>query len=102
MSVSVVFRPKTLSTKQYDELILRLEKAGAANPRGRSYHVYSLSGRNANLFGVWDSLKDFEKFGYTLNPILRELKIDLGPPEIKEIHNIIEGNPVHTFQQRYF
>ena len=90
MSVSIVFQPKSFSTKQYDEVVKRLEKADAENPRGRTYHACYKSGNTVKIFDVWNSSKDFEKFGLTLNPILKELKIDVGQPEIYEVHNIIE------------
>ena len=97
MSVSILFRPNSFSTKQYDEAVKRLEKAGAESPRGRTYHACYLSGKNVNIFDVWDSSKDFERFGQTLNPILKDLKVDVGQPEIKEIHNIIEEKHAHAY-----
>jgi hypothetical protein len=97
MSVLIEFRPKSFSTKQYDEVVKRLERAGAENPRGRTYHACYKSGNSVNMFDVWESSKDYEKFGQTLNPILKELKLDVGRPEIREIHNIVEEQHAHTY-----
>ena len=98
MSVSILFRPRSFSIKQYDEAVKRLERAGAENPRGRTYHACYKSGDNVNIFDVWDSSRDFEKFGQTLTPILKDLKVDVGQPEIKEIHNIIiEEKHAHAY-----
>jgi hypothetical protein len=37
---------------------------------------------------VWDSLEKFQAFGEKLMPILAEVGIDPGTPEILEVHNI--------------
>lgn len=39
MAIGVYFNPPSLSAKQYDETLKRLEAAGAGSPRGRAYHV---------------------------------------------------------------
>jgi hypothetical protein len=97
MSVAMLFQTKSFSPKQYDEVIKRLEKANAGEPKGRTYHACFLSGNNVNVFDIWDSKEDFDKFGKTLMPILKELKADVGQPEIKEIHNVIEAKHAHAF-----
>ena len=43
------------------------------------------------VFDVWDSAAQFEAFGETLMPILAELGLDTGEPEIMPVHNIIAG-----------
>jgi len=43
------------------------------------------------VFDVWDSQESFEKFGETLMPIMTELGVDPGAPQVAEIHNIIMG-----------
>jgi hypothetical protein len=39
---------------------------------------------------VWDSKEQFEAFAARLTPILTELGIDPGEPEVLEVHNIIK------------
>jgi hypothetical protein len=39
---------------------------------------------------VWDPQKEFNSFGARLGPILAELGIDPGDPEIIEVHSIIK------------
>ena len=38
---------------------------------------------------IWDSPEQFEAFGQRLMPILEEVGIDPGEPNILEVHNII-------------
>lgn len=91
MSLSIYFKPKSMNTDKYDEVIKRLEKAGAGNPKGRLYHACFGSKDNLNVLDIWDTQQNFDKFGQTLIPILKQLNVDPGVPEVKEIHNIIEG-----------
>jgi hypothetical protein len=90
MSVLVRFAPTSVtSTEQYDETISRLEGAGDFPPDGLEYHVCFLSAGNLRVSEIWDSLEQFQAFGERLMPILTEVGIDPGEPELLEIHNII-------------
>jgi hypothetical protein len=40
---------------------------------------------------VWDTQGHLEAFGARLMPILAELGIEPGAPEIVEVHNVIKG-----------
>jgi hypothetical protein len=80
-----------MNQAQYDECIKRLNAAGAGAPAGRLYHACYGSGDRLRVFDVWESPESFERFGPTLMPILQDLGIDPGEPEIVEIHNIIPG-----------
>jgi len=91
MALSIYFRPKSMNTNQYDDVIKRLEKAGAGNPKGRLYHACFGSNGNLHVHDVWDTKENFDMFGQTLMPILKKVNVDPGEPEVKEIHNIIEG-----------
>ena len=42
------------------------------------------------MFDVWDSQESFDAFGQTLMPIMTDLGVDPGEPQIAEVHNIIE------------
>lgn len=91
MSLSIYFRPKSMSKTKYDEVIDRLKKSEAGNPKGRLYHACFGEENNLNVLDIWDTMENFEKFGQTLMPILQQVGVDPGEPEIKEVHNIIEG-----------
>jgi len=41
-----------------------------------------------SVFDVWDSMEQFEKFGETLVPIMRELGSDPGEPMVMTVHNL--------------
>jgi hypothetical protein len=45
---------------------------------------------NLKVSQVWDSQEQLEAFGERLRPILTELGIDPGDPEVLEVHNIIK------------
>ena len=90
MSVLIRFTPKSATTtEQYDETIRRLEEAGDFPPEGLDYHVCFLSDGNVRVSEIWDSQEQLDAFGERLMPLLAELGIDPGTPEVLEIHNII-------------
>jgi hypothetical protein len=91
MAITVRFTPKSMSAAQYDECIKRLEQAGAGAPKGRFYHVCYGSKNDLRVFDVWESSDSFDEFGQIPMPILQELSIDPGEPEISEVHNTIPG-----------
>ena len=42
------------------------------------------------VYDVWDSQGDFDAFGQTLMPILTELGVDPGQPDVMPVHSIIQ------------
>lgn len=91
MAITVRFTPKSMSAAKYDECIRRLDQAGEGAPKGRLYHVCYGNTDDLRVFDVWESSESFDEFGQTLMPILQELNIDAGTPEISEVHNIVPG-----------
>jgi hypothetical protein len=91
MTILIRFSPPGLNAAKYDEAIRRIEEAGAGTPAGRLYHVCFGDKENLHVSDIWDSMENFEKFGQTMMPIMQDLGIDAGQPEIIEVHNIIEG-----------
>ncbi len=88
-SVLVRFTPASVTTEQYDETIHRLEKSGDWLPEGLEFHVAFESGGKFRVSEIWDSQAQFDAFGKRLMPILEDVGIDPGAPEMVEIHNII-------------
>ena len=78
-----------VTTEQYDDTIRRLEKVGDWPPEGLEYHVAFKSNGNFRVSEIWDSREQFEAFGQRLMPVLNEVGIEPGQPEMLEIHNII-------------
>ncbi len=91
MALALLFTPKLMTADQYNECIKRLEKAGAAAPKGRLYHACFGTGNQLRVLDIWESQETFEKFGQTLMPILQQLGIDPGQPAITPVHNVIKG-----------
>jgi hypothetical protein len=63
-------------------------------PTGRSpwldYHIAFKSNGNFRVSEIWDSREQFDAFGQRLMPVLKEVGIEPGEPEMLEIHNIIQ------------
>ena len=91
MALALLFTPSSMTAEQYDEVIRQLETAGAGTPAGRRYNVCFGTGERLRVLDVWDSQEAFNAFGQTLMPILQQVGIDPGQPEIAEVHNIIAG-----------
>ncbi len=85
----VRFTPSTLTSDQYDETIRRLEKSGDWLPEGLESHVAFKSDGNLRVSEIWNSREQFDAFGEHLMPVLKDVGIDPGQPEVLEIHNIV-------------
>ena len=89
MSVLIRFAPASLTAEQYDESVRRLQETGMFPPEGMEYHVCFGSGGNLRVSEIWDSREQLEAFGEQLMPILSEVGIEPGEPEVVEVHNIV-------------
>jgi len=91
MSIVLHFNPSGFPLATYQEVLKRLEAAGAGSPKGRSYHVCYGDDTGVRVTDVWDSMEDFEAFGRTLVPIMTALGADPGQPQAEEVKNIVVG-----------
>jgi hypothetical protein len=90
MSIVVRFAPPSMTVEQYDEAIRRLNFGGGL-PDGCNYHVcYKGPDGNWRVSEIWDSEEQLRAFGESLMPILAEIGIDPGQPEIMDVHNIVK------------
>jgi hypothetical protein len=91
MSILVRFAPAgATTTQQYDETISRLQSDGGEfPPDGMEYHCAFMADGNLRVSEVWDSQEKFEAFGQRLMPLLAEVGIDPGTPEILQVYNTI-------------
>jgi hypothetical protein len=89
MSILARFTPANVTTQKYDESIRRLEEAGDWPPDGLEYHVAFRSDGNLRVSEIWDTREQWEKFGERLMPLLADIGIEPGEPELLEIHNIV-------------
>jgi hypothetical protein len=85
MAYAIRFAPSAMSAAQYAETHARLEAAGKAKPAGRLHHFGYGENDQIHVFDVWDSLENFQAFGAVLMPILAELGVDPGEPEIRPL-----------------
>jgi hypothetical protein len=90
MSVLIRFAPASLTAAQYDESIRKLEESGGFPPDGLDYHVCFGTDGNLRVSEIWDSQEQLDAFGERLMPILSEIGIEPGEPELMEIHNIVK------------
>ena len=90
MSVLIRFAPPSLTAQQYDDVVRRLNEAGVFPADGLDYEICFGSEGNLKVSQVWDSKEQMEAFGARLMPILADVGINPGEPEIVEVHNIIK------------
>ena len=90
MSILIRFAPESLTAEQYDDVVRRLNEAGAFPAKGLDYEICFGSGDKHKVSQVWDTQDHLDAFGAQLMPILAEVGIDAGQPEVVEVHNIIK------------
>ena len=91
MSIAVYFNPDTLTQDLYVQTIAKLAAAGTGAPAGREYHAAFGAPDHLMVFDVWESAEAFEAFGPTLMPVLEELGINAGEPDVMPVHHVITG-----------
>jgi hypothetical protein len=89
VSLLIRFTPPSLTAEQYDDVVRRLWDAGVFPAEGLDYEICFGVPGNLRVSQVWDSQEQMEAFGRRLMPILAEVGIDPGEPEVVEVHNII-------------
>lgn len=89
MSVLIRFAPASLTAEQYDESVRRLQEGGDFPPEGMQLHVCFGSDGNLRVSEVWDSEEQLQAFGERLMPVLADIGIEPGEPELLEVHNIV-------------
>jgi len=89
MAIGVYFNPGSMTTQQYDESIAELENAGEGRPAGRISHCSFGPEDHLMIFDIWENQQAFEEFGKVLMPILQKIGVDIGHPDIMEIHHMI-------------
>lgn len=91
MSIVVRFTPASLTREQYDASVRRLEQEGQFPPEGMDLHVCFGSEGNLRVSEIWDSREQWEAFGERLMPVLADVGIQPGEPEVLEVHNLVRG-----------
>jgi hypothetical protein len=78
-----------MTAQQYGDAVRRLEEVGDWPPDGLEYHVCFGSDGNLRVSEIWDSQEQLDAFGERLMPVLDEVGIAAGEPEVLEVHNIV-------------
>ena len=91
MALGMYFTPNSFTPDRYDEALKRLEEAGAGSPPGRLYHVAMEADGLIQVLGGGASEESFQAFGETLVPIMTELGVDPGQPQVSPVRNVIKG-----------
>ena len=94
MPIAAYFHPKDMTLAQFEEIHRRLDEAGEESNPHRLHH--SCFGEDGNLmvYDIWDSPESFEAFGTVLMPILADLGVDPGKPDVMVVQKL-----VHTQHQ---
>jgi hypothetical protein len=90
VSLLIRFSPPSLTAEQYDEVVRRLTGKGVFPADGLDYEICFGSEGNLKVSQVWDSKEQLEAFGERLKPVLADMGIDPGQPEVVPVHNIID------------
>jgi hypothetical protein len=77
--------------EKYETTVVQLDEAGQGAPDGRLYHVALETDGEIQVFDIWESQANFDAFGETLLPILTGAGIELNPPMVATVHNVIKG-----------
>jgi hypothetical protein len=88
MAIVVRFAPTSLTADQYDQALAKVtEMIGDDLPDGCVAHV-AFEGSDGSFFvsEVWDSQEQWAAFGEKLMPMLADLGIDPGEPEVFQVH----------------
>jgi hypothetical protein len=89
MSVLIRFSPPSMTAEQYDSIVARLYEEGIHPAPGLEIEVCFGSGDQMKVSLLFDSKEHLETFGARLQPILAEMGMNPGEPEITEVHNVI-------------
>ena len=88
MSIVVRFAPASLTREQYDESVRRMQETGDFPPEGMDYHVCFGEEGRLRVSEIWDSREQWEAFGERLMPVLADVGIQPGDPDVFEVHNV--------------
>ena len=92
MSILVRFSPPSMTSEQYDSIVERLYKEGIHPDPGLELELCFGSGDQMKVSLLFDSMEHFESFGAKIGPILSEMEMDAGEPEIIQLHKVIRRN----------
>jgi hypothetical protein len=96
LSVVLIHQGPTLSREKYEEIVRKLTgKSQLESPsdwpvEGLLLHVSGESPQGFRVVDVWESEDACNRFGEILEPILKEVGVEV-PPEIYEAHTFVSA-----------
>ena len=91
MAIGAYFQPTGLTPENYEEAMKKLGEAGHGAPKGRIFHVLLGTPGSLSVFNVWNSQEELDAFFPAMMPVLSELGIDPGQPQIMPVVGMVQG-----------
>jgi hypothetical protein len=88
MAIAVRFSAEPTAREKYDQVRERLEGDGNWPAPGLQFHVAYGESEVEGVFEIWESQEAFESFGGTLMPLLEEVGINAGEPEVRAVYKL--------------
>ena len=98
MAIAVYFHETRMTLDAFNESHRRLIALGTTGdaPPGRIHHSCFGNDDGLRVVQVWDSVESFQAFGATFVPVLAELGLDPGRPDIEELHRLEQSSASQT------
>ena len=98
MPIMCIFRVPDATPADYDEVRSRV-RWEESPPKGGIAHFLTFTAAGAVEYDVWESRAAFERFHeLRMRPVLDELGIDMGKPEIIELDGVAIAENVAAHQ----
>jgi hypothetical protein len=88
MAIAVRFAAEPTTREKYDEVRGRLEEAGDWPAPGLVFHAACGQSDVETVLEVWESREAFEAFGSKLMPLLADVGIDAGEPQVLDVYKM--------------
>ena len=89
ISILARFPPPLMTADQYDAILAQPYKEGIQPADGLELEVCFGSGDQMKVSLLFDSMDVFKRFGERLQPVLEELGMNPGTPDIMNVHHVI-------------
>jgi quinol monooxygenase YgiN len=88
MAIAIKFEAEPTTREKYDQVRSRLEEAGNWPAPGVVFHAAYGESDIEGVFEVWESRAAFEEFGSKLMPLLAEVGINAGEPQVLDVYKM--------------
>jgi hypothetical protein len=91
MALAVYFHPKGMTLEQFNEIHRRLDEAGEEDNPLRLHHSCIGTDGDLMVYDIWETEEAFHAFGAVLMPILAELGVDAGQPDVMQVQKLVQS-----------